>query len=53
MISRLGMCSFGSEAEYRCIRGGWREDLRSQTFTVVKADALKFWSMIIGAIAGV
>ena len=48
MISRLGMYSSESEAEWQCPPGGWREDARGQVFKVVQADALKFWSMRIG-----
>ena len=47
------MCTFASEAERRRLSGGWRKDLRNQTFKVVKANALKIWSMMIGAIARV
>ena len=53
MSCRLGMCYFGSEAERRCLPGGWREDLGSQTFKVVEANAFKVWSMRIGAMVGV
>ena len=47
------MCTFASEAERRRLSGGYRKDLRNQTFEVVKANALKIWSMMIGAIARV